>query len=152
MSMKVATDTVVDREQWLRPVEFQLPAGMIGFSEAMRLEVILNPEELPFMWLRSVDNHALSFIVIEPHAVINGYAIELTDDDAARLEIERPEDLYVFNVVNFKPDRPEAATVNLIGPVLVNRRTLKGRQLIISNYADYSARHPLIASGTAGNA
>jgi len=88
--------------------------------------------------------------VIEPHSLIPGYVIELTDDDAARLGIERPEDVFIFNVVNFKPDQPEAATVNLIGPVVVNRRTLKGRQLIISNYADYSARHPLIEPGTAG--
>jgi flagellar assembly factor FliW len=152
MSIKVATDAVVDRAQWLRPVAFELPAGMIGFPEATRLEVILNPEELPFMWLRSVDNHALNFIVVEPHALIQGYTIELTDDDAARLGIEQPEDLFVFNVVNFKADRPEAATVNLIGPVVVNRHTLKGRQLIISNYADYSARHPLIAPGSAGQA
>lgn len=152
MSIKVATDAAVDRAQWLRPVAFELPAGMIGFPEATRLEVILNPEELPFMWLRSVDNHALNFIVIEPHALIAGYAIELTDDDAARLEIQSPEDVYIFNVVNFKPDHPEAATVNLIGPVVVNRRTLKGRQLIIANYADYSARHPLLASGSAGRA
>ncbi|MBE2212819.1 MAG: flagellar assembly protein FliW [Opitutaceae bacterium] len=152
MSIKVATDATVDRAQWLRPVAFELPAGMIGFPEATRLEVILNPEELPFMWLRCVDNHALNFIVIEPHALIQGYTIELSDDDAARLEIERPEDAYIFNVVNFKPDHPEAATVNLIGPVVVNRRTLKGRQMIIANYADYSARHPLIASGSAGQA
>ena len=152
MSIKVATDAAVDRAQWLRPVAFELPAGMIGFPEATRLEVILNPEELPFMWLRSVDNHALNFIVIEPHALIAGYTIELTDDDATRLEIEKPEDVYIFNVVNFKPDQPEAATVNLIGPVVVNRRTLKGRQLIIANFADYSARHPLLASGSAGRA
>lgn len=152
MSIKVATDAAVDRAEWLRPVAFELPAGMIGFPEATRLEVILNPEELPFMWLRCVENHALNFIVIEPHALISGYTIELSDDDAARLEIKGPDDLFIFNVVNFKPDQPEAATVNLIGPVLVNRRTLKGRQMIISNYADYSARHPLMASGSAGNA
>lgn len=152
MSMKVVTDAVAEREQWLRPVEFELPAGMIGFPEATRLEVILNPEELPFMWLRSVENHALNFIVIEPHTLIPGYVIELSDEDAARLQIERPEDVFIFNVVNFKPEHPEAATVNLIGPVVVNRRTLRGRQLIIANYADYSARHPLIASGSAGRA
>lgn len=150
MSIKLATDAALDRAQWLRPVAFELPAGMIGFPEATHLEVILNPEELPFMWLRSVENHSLNFIVIEPHALISGYAIELSDDDAARLGIERPEDVYIFNVVNFKADQPESATVNLIGPVVVNRRTLKGRQLIIANYADYSARHPLIASGSAG--
>lgn len=150
MSMKVAADAVVDREQWLRPVEFQLPAGMIGFPEATRLEVILNPDELPFMWLRCVDNHALSFIVVEPNALVSGYTIELSDDDAARLGIERPEDVFIFNVVNFKADHPEATTVNLIGPVVVNRRTLKGRQLIIANYADYSPRHPLLDSGQSG--
>ena len=36
------------------------------------------------------------------------------------------------------------ATVNLIGPILVNRRTRIGRQLVIANHSRYSARHLLV--------
>lgn len=144
MSIKVAAENVAEQERWLKPMEFTLPAGLIGISEARRVELILNPEELPFMWLRCVDNHALNFIVIEPYGLIAGYDIELSDDDAERLGIHRPDDAFILNVVNFRPDAPEGTTVNLIGPIVVNRRTLVGRQVVVANYLEYSARHPLL--------
>ena len=150
MSMKVAAENVFDQETWLKPLEFTLPAGLIGFPEATHVELIYNPEELPFMWLRSTQDHALNFIVIEPLGHIPGYCAEMTDEDAAMLGIERAEDAFVLNIVTFHPDEPETATANLIGPVVVNRRTLVGRQIVIANFADYSARHPLLPQETAG--
>lgn len=149
MSMKVAAENVAEPERWLKPMEFTLPAGLIGIPEARHLELILNPDELPFMWLRSVENRSLNFIVIEPYGLVPGYALELSDDDSERLGIQRPDDAFVLNVVNFRPDEPEGTTVNLIGPIVVNRRTLVGRQVVIANYLEYSARHPLLERETA---
>jgi flagellar assembly factor FliW len=34
--------------------------------------------------------------------------------------------------------------VNLLGPIVVNRRTRVGRQLVIANYSRFSAHHPLV--------
>jgi flagellar assembly factor FliW len=34
--------------------------------------------------------------------------------------------------------------VNLVGPLIINRRTRIGRQLVISNYSRYSAHHLLV--------
>ena len=147
--MKVANAFASDQEQWLKPMEFTLPAGLIGFPEARRIELIYNPEELPFMWLRCAEEHALNFIVIEPHLLLDDYAIEIGDDDAERLGIAVPEDAFLLNIVTFRADAPERATANLIGPIVVNRRTLVGRQIVISNFHDYSARHPLVASEAA---
>jgi flagellar assembly factor FliW len=36
--------------------------------------------------------------------------------------------------------------VNLKGPIVINRRTLIGKQVIINNAAQYSLNHPLAAS------
>lgn len=149
MSMKVATASVSEQEQWLEPAEFTLQDGLIGFPEARRIELIYNPEELPFMWLRCAEHRALNFIVIEPQAFMSDYDIEISDDDADRLEIAVPDDVFVLNIVTFKPEDPSSATVNLIGPIVVNRRTLAGRQIVIGNFSDYTARHPLIERATA---
>jgi flagellar assembly factor FliW len=50
--------------------------------------------------------------------------------------------------VTLRQQSPLDATVNLIGPVLVNRRTRIGRQLVIANYSQYSARHLLVHKET----
>jgi flagellar assembly factor FliW len=151
MSMKVAAETIAEQEHWLTPMEFSLPAGLIGIPEARRLELIYNPEELPLMWLRSVDNPALGFIVVEPLGLVPGYTIEMSDDDTERLGIACADDAFLLNVVNFTADDPESATVNLIGPIVVNRRTLVGRQIVIANFSDYSSRHPLLSQETANS-
>jgi len=144
MSIKVAPESLPERDEWLKPMEFTLAHGLIGLPEARRMELILNPEELPFMWLRNIDDRALNFIVIEPQGIVPGYAIELNDDDAAALEIASVDDTYVLNIVTLRPNEPGGATVNLMGPIVINRRTLIGRQIVIGNFADYSARHPLL--------
>jgi flagellar assembly factor FliW len=146
MSLKLSAESVADQNHWIKPLEFSLPAGLIGFADVDRVELIYNPEELPFMWLRAVDNHALNFIVVEPQGLVPGYAIEMSDDDAAMLGVEHVADTLLFNIVNFRADAPETTTVNLIGPIVVNRHTRIARQIVISNFSDFSARHPLLAA------
>ncbi len=149
MSLKLSASSVAEQDLWLKPMEFSLPAGMIGFPEVQRLELILNPEELPLMWLRAVHNHALNFIIVEPQGLIPDYVVEISDDDAELLGIASAADVLLFNVVNLRADTPESATVNLIGPIVVNRRTLVGRQIVIANFGEYSARHALLSAADA---
>ena len=149
MSLKLSAETVAEQDYWLKPMEISLPAGLIGFPDSHHVELIYNPEELPLMWLRASDNHALNFIVIEPQGLVHGYTIEINDDDAALLGIHSAADILLFNIVTFRAEAPEAATVNLIGPIVVNRHTLIGRQIVIANFAGYSARHPLLTASTA---
>ena len=143
--MKVASETQSNKEVWIKPMEFELPKGLIGFPEATQYELLINEEEAPFMWIRCVQIHELGFIVIEPSQILSDYDIELNDDDVAYLGIESAEDAILFNIVTLKDDSIESATVNLIGPIVLNRRNLKAKQVIVSNYAKYSARHPLLA-------
>ena len=72
------------------------------------------------------------------------YELEIFDEDAASLELRDPGDALVLNIVNLRQQQPVEATVNLIGPIVVNRRTHVGRQLVIANYSRYSAHHLLV--------
>lgn len=143
--MKVAPESQTEKQVWIKPMEFELPAGLIGLEDATRFELLINEEEEPFMWIRSTEQHELAFVVVEPSKILNDYDVEIADDDADKLDIQSAEDALILNIVTLKDDDIESATVNLIGPIVLNRRTLKGKQLIAANYMKFSARHPLLA-------
>ena len=143
--MKVASDNQSSQEVWIKPMEFELPKGLIGFPEATRFELLINEEEAPFMWIRCVDKRELGFIVVEPHQALSDYEVEICDDDVAFLDIAQSDDAMLLNIVTLKGESIESATVNLIGPVLLNRQTLVGKQVIVANHTKFSARHPLLA-------
>lgn len=125
--------------------EIQLPQGIIGFAAYKRAELLYMPDHLPFLWMKLYSpNDNLHFIVIEPGGIIPNYEPEIFDEDAEQLGIVDPAHAMVLNVVTLRKQNPVEATVNLIGPIIVNRRTRIGRQLVISNYSRYSAHHALV--------
>jgi flagellar assembly factor FliW len=78
---------------------------------------------------------------------VRDYNPELFDDDAASLGIESAADARVFNVVTVRGPKQGTTTVNLVGPIIVNRHTGAARQVVIANHAQYDARHPLLTAG-----
>ena len=129
--------------------EFQLPHGLIGFGDYKRAELLYMPDHLPFLWMKLHGRDPLHFVVIEPGGIIPGYEPEIFDEDAAQLGLNDPSDAMILNIVTLKHQQPVEATVNLIGPVVLNRRTRVGRQLVISNYSRYSANHALVEQSQA---
>jgi flagellar assembly factor FliW len=125
--------------------EIHLPQGIIGFAGYKRAELLYLPDHLPFLWMKlhGANDH-LHFIVIEPGGIVPGYEPEVFDEDATQLGLEKPGDAMILNIVTLKRQNPVEATVNLVGPIVVNRRTRIGRQLVISNYSRYSAHYSLV--------
>ena len=124
--------------------ELILPHGLIGFGEYKRAELLYMPDHLPFLWMKLHGPEVLHFIVIEPGGIVPGYEPEIFDEDALNLDLRTPAEAMILNIVTLKRQQPVEATVNLIGPLVVNRRTRTGRQLVISNYSRYSAHHSLV--------
>ncbi|MGB0372984.1 MAG: flagellar assembly protein FliW [Opitutales bacterium] len=124
--------------------EFYLPNGLVGFPEINNVDVIYDEAELPFMWLRSNTETDLSFIVIQPNGIVDDYQVELMQGDVDELEIKTSEEVLVLNIVIIRNEESgRKIFTNLVGPIIVNRRTGIGKQVIIQNYEDYSARHLL---------
>jgi flagellar assembly factor FliW len=126
---------------------FTLPQGLIGFQAYTGAELLYQPGQLPFLWLKlrgPFDN--IYFIVVEPAGVIPGYDPELFDQDAAGLDLAGSAEALVLNIVSLKNMNPMEATVNLVGPIIVNRRTKIARQLVVANYSRYSAQYQLVDS------
>ena len=124
---------------------FTLPSGLIGFEQYKTAELLYQTDHLPFLWLKLISPaDFLHFVVIEPGGLISGYEPELFEDHAATLDLNNASEAMILNIVTLKRQNPLEATVNLVGPIVINRRTRVGRQLVISNYSRYSAHHSLV--------
>jgi flagellar assembly factor FliW len=118
-----------------------MPLGLLGFEKLKKYVVLSNPEESPFRWLQVLADPSLAFLILSPLDVMEHYSPEIPDEDAAFLGLHSPEDALLFSIVTRHADG--RVTMNLKGPLVVNRHTLKAKQVVISNAAEYSSQHPI---------
>jgi flagellar assembly factor FliW len=123
-------------------VEINFPAGLPGFPDAHRFELApWGPAGSPFMLLSSADDPEVGFVVVAPWVFYPDYEFELDSGMAERLSLDQAEDAVIFAVVTLR-DRPEDSTMNLLGPIVVNRFTHEAAQVVLPS-AGYSVRAPL---------
>ncbi len=145
MPMKVLPDIMPTDFDTPPSNEILLPYGIIGFAQYKRAELLYLPDHLPFLWMKlQGPADPLHFVVIEPGGIVPSYQPELFDDDADALDLRDAAEAMVLNIVTLRRKDPVEATVNLVGPIVVNRRTRIGRQLVVSNYSRYSAHYALV--------
>jgi flagellar assembly factor FliW len=115
--------------------------GILGFEQMKNYAILSNPAEEPFAWLQVKDNPALAFVVINPFLVVPEYQPDIPNPDVEFLGIKNPGDVLLFNIVTIH--RSGRATVNLKGPIVINRHTYVGKQVVIGNAIQYSVQHAL---------
>lgn len=135
------TETEPTAQAEILTCEVRLPMGMLGFEQMKHYLLIASPEEYPFRWLQVKDNPSLAFVVIDPFLVVPDYRPDIPQADIDFLGITSQEDVSLLNIVTLHG--ANSATVNLKGPVVVNRQTGIGKQVILANAGDYSVKHPL---------
>ena len=141
------------RIQTTRFGELNIPAECIirfvsslaGFPRHKRFALFPYEENSPFYILQSVSNAELTFLLVDPYRFFNGYVFEVDDDLAAELGFsdENPPAVYALTTLH---DRLEDATVNLLGPVLVNWANRTAVQMTLHN-SSYAVRQPLFPEG-----
>lgn len=149
--MKLATEIAFPKPAH-ETMQIEVPFGLIGLTNLRRFELTLVEDGWPFVQMRSLGDDELQFLAIDPRGVISGYELELNDDDAEDLGLEDEDDALVYNIATVHSTQPQYVTANLIGPVVVNRRTLIGKQVIIANSEQHSTVHALIDERTAAHA
>ncbi len=106
------------------------PEGIYAFEENRRY-VLLSPcgvDKYP-MWLQSVDNANVCFIVFNPLEFAPAYSVT-PDEDAARiLACGNPEDIQYF-VIAVIPENYINTTLNMKSPIAVNTLTRTAAQVI----------------------
>jgi flagellar assembly factor FliW len=119
----------------------QLPYGLPGFERVKNYALLADPCEAPFMWFRLLEDAQKAFLVVSPQLVLPDYRPDIAEVDEEFLGLSDPADALMVNIVTLRANG--AATVNLKGPIVINRHSLVGKQVIPLNEALYALHHPL---------
>lgn len=110
---------------------FTFPEGVPAFEEYHQFVVYHDTEMQPFFFMKSIGiSPEISFVCIDPFLVCPDYLIRLERSDLQALDLKRGEDSFVFSIVTVN-DNPCDITTNLKGPVVLNMKNKRGRQVII---------------------
>lgn len=117
------------------------PAGIIGFPQFTRCVLIDHEREAPFRWLQALDDGELAFIVMDPLLVKPDYRIVLPPREVAELGEGASGDFSVYAILTVPSPDPSRVTANLRGPIILNRRTRLGKQIVMTE--ELPTRYPL---------
>ncbi|MFC0080844.1 flagellar assembly protein FliW [Aciditerrimonas ferrireducens] len=118
--------------------------GLPGFPEARAFALEpLGPALAPFARLQSLDQPGLGFTVVPPGLLFPDYRVEVDEDWASRLGLRAPEDAKVLVLVTLRPG--QAPTANLLGPLVVHRRSGRAGQVVQVD-SGYGVAEPLVGA------
>lgn len=121
-------------------IEFE--QGLYGFEEKQSFILVnLDDPEFPFNWLQSIEDENLSFVLTSPFLFVENYEFDLPDPVANNLDIKKPGDALILSMVVLNEDLKKS-TMNLQAPIIINRNTNKGRQIILDE--DYEIKHKFL--------
>jgi flagellar assembly factor FliW len=121
----------------------EMRGGIIGFEHLKKYILHIKDEENPFWWFQSLDDGAISFVVINPFVAKADYGPVIDDNDTKLLEIENAEDVVLLTIVTIR-QTPFSASVNLRAPIVVNAKKKIAKQVILEDPA-YPVRYYLTA-------
>jgi flagellar assembly factor FliW len=118
---------------------FSFPQGIPAFEDIHEFVFVMSPGTQPFIQMRALSELPLSFVCVDPFLIHKDYHPTIPESELATIELENPEDLLLLSIVKVSDDAQEF-TANLRGPLAINMRTRRGRQVICSN-DEYAVRH-----------
>ena len=119
--------------------------GVLGFPNENRFVLLEHDaEDTPFKWLQAIDNPDLAFVVIDPNELAASYTFELEDDTIEQLGSSNPDDYIPMVIINIPREDPVKMTANLRGPIVVNSRNRRGKQIVLKDDA-YPFDHRIFA-------
>ena len=125
----------------------EMPEGMLGLERIKRFVLLEDDPGSAYKWLQAVDEPSVAFIVVNPLDFFPDYDVELTDEQAETLGLEDASDAVMFTTVTL--DRgAKTLTTNLLGPVVINARTLRAGQIVLDDGRDrYATKHVICGCG-----
>jgi len=102
-----------------------------GFPESRQFILRPHDKESPFVWLQSIDDPELAFIMISPAQIIPSYQPELPTAVLEELEIEDSQQLELMLILTIPDGHIENMTANLLGPVALNPGKRIGKQVVL---------------------
>lgn len=130
----------VSDEEYLR-----FPKGLPGFLNETAFAVVPHGDRSPFVFLQSVSDPDLTFLVVDAFDFFSDYQFEMDDECAKELGIAEDIPVQVLNIVTV-PETVETMTANLLAPIIVNWKTRIAEQIVLEK-TQFTTQHRLFPEG-----
>jgi flagellar assembly factor FliW len=122
--------------------------GLVGFPDWRRFVLMTTEDEdSPVATLVSLDDPNVELMVTDPRLLVPDYDLKLSADQRASLDLPADAVPVVYCTLTLGSDG--LLTANLLGPLVVNPLTRRGRQIVLTDSA-YTTRHPVARLSSQG--
>ena len=128
MEVETKADGIVEVEE-RQIVTF--PEGILGFEDFHRYALI-NSKYEPFIWLQSLEEKNLAFLLVGPFLICSDYEADIDDETLGKIQVSSPEDIVVMAIVTI-PSEGSPITANFLGPIVINRKNNSCIQVVLND-------------------
>ncbi|MCX4245943.1 flagellar assembly protein FliW [Paraliomyxa miuraensis] len=108
----------------------QIPLGLPGLTTGVSFELRARSPGSAYAWLRSTTGPSIELLAIDVLSLRRDYPIDQLRRNLAFLHLDDDEPLLALALCTV-PQRPAAATANLLAPVVVGLRSRKAAQIVL---------------------
>ncbi len=119
-----------------------MTAPFLGFSESIRFVLRPHAADSPFMWLQSLDNPELAFVVISPTLLQKKYDPTIPKQAINELGIQSAQEIDMLLLLTIPAGNPQEMTANQLGPLIINTTKRLAKQIVLDP-KKYNACMPL---------
>ncbi len=112
---------------------------VLGFPDSKRYVLIPHREGSVFLWLQSLDEPDVAFVVTSPKVFFPDYNPDIPEEALKVVGYEKGDVLDLLVILCLSDEVP---TVNLLGPILINVTKKKALQLVLDP-AKYEVAAPI---------
>lgn len=116
--------------------------GMYGFENYTKFVILKDSPDDDVMFLQSLENTDLSFVLIDPYTIFRNYEPILNEEDLSILEAEKESQLKYLVIAIIKENITQSVA-NLKSPIAINPSTRIAKQVILQN--SYPLRYNIVA-------
>lgn len=107
-----------------------MTAPFLGFPGSRHFMLRPHGEESPFMWLQSLDEPGLAFVVIPAAILAPQYQPAVPESIRQELAATPGSQLDTLLILTIPKENPQEMTANLLGPMVINAESRLARQVL----------------------
>jgi flagellar assembly factor FliW len=119
------------------------PEGLFAFEAFRHFALLPTKSGSTFHWLQSLEEARLAFLVTLIPEITTKYVPNINTQHLTVIEAAQPAEVEIWGIITVPAGKPESMTINLQGPILVNRPKKLGSQFV-SDDPNHLVRTPLL--------
>ncbi len=124
------------------------PEPILGFENLTKYILVgAITDEFPFLWLQSVEDENVVFILTNPFLFVEDYDFNIGDSSIKLLQTDKPEDIEVLTMIVIPSGDTSRITTNLKSPIVINVEKRIATQVVLDE--DYDLKHSIFDKGIA---